>query len=553
MAGSASNWFRPTAGPLAGQAVYISKAQRAGLRSGSILAGLNNGMPFTLGLANAQRPAASMQPGGQPTQAAVQKAGSAVVQFGKHKGRQVQNLPAGYQNWMLQQTSTHPPFQQVQAQIRTYQRAQQAAGQPAAPAQAAGPTPAGTPAGRQMARMPGGSIYHSGGMYNLYNAQGGLVKAYKTYNGARTALGKLPPPPKHAPASAHTPTPGNTPALPHGSAKAGDPATVPMHGPTSGNHKVIVGNTSYDVLDGQGSLVIVRDFSYGHMVVNAHTGDRLTQHATLQDAQKSMQSLAPQQISHAAKNLDATGRAIKTVIAETLPHPGSDRNTADDILNLSKNVQENSHYGRDPYIGTPKGGDRGDIFFASLQQAHGFDVLPQKVSKQGLDQMYASGEISQVMYRGAGGFERQTMDSALFGAGTNGRLHGAGMYTASAGANQKDKSSAENYARGYGDRSKVFHQREVLRMGLRKGAKTIDTVKLHRMRDRWVIRERANLKQSDPRYQQKKNLIDTFVSDQGQFALAMGYDAVTAHYPYDNFDGIIVLNRSAVVFQDTLE
>lgn len=55
MAGSASNWFRPTAGPYAGQAVYILNA---GVSRKAVLHGLNQGDDFALNLARtSQRPA----------------------------------------------------------------------------------------------------------------------------------------------------------------------------------------------------------------------------------------------------------------------------------------------------------------------------------------------------------------------------------------------------------------------------------------------------------------------------------------------------------------
>jgi hypothetical protein len=46
-------------------------------------------------------------------------------------------------------------------------------------------------------------------------------------------------------------------------------------------------------------------------------------------------------------------------------------------------------------------------------------------------------------------------------------------------------------------------------------------------------------------------MIGALTSDKGYFATAMGYDAITAGY--GNFEGIVVLNRTALVVQDTFE
>lgn len=65
MAGSASNWFRPSSGPLKGQAVYLNKKARSGLSRQDVLTGLNTGTPDALQMV-AQSP--------QPTAAARSRA-----------------------------------------------------------------------------------------------------------------------------------------------------------------------------------------------------------------------------------------------------------------------------------------------------------------------------------------------------------------------------------------------------------------------------------------------------------------------------------------------
>ena len=66
MAGNASNWYKPNSGPLKGQAVYLSKAQRAVLMlddaggRGRALDLLESGSSVVLAAANRQRPAAAI-------------------------------------------------------------------------------------------------------------------------------------------------------------------------------------------------------------------------------------------------------------------------------------------------------------------------------------------------------------------------------------------------------------------------------------------------------------------------------------------------------------
>jgi len=72
MAGHPGNHYRPTAGPLKGQSVYLSKAQQAGFSRAAVLAALQSpsGGGYAGSIqkaANTQRPAASSRAGGQPT------------------------------------------------------------------------------------------------------------------------------------------------------------------------------------------------------------------------------------------------------------------------------------------------------------------------------------------------------------------------------------------------------------------------------------------------------------------------------------------------------
>jgi hypothetical protein len=63
MAGSSANWWRPTGGPLANQAVYLSKTQQGGRSRAQIQADLNRGTSAVLTQANTQRPAGAAKPG----------------------------------------------------------------------------------------------------------------------------------------------------------------------------------------------------------------------------------------------------------------------------------------------------------------------------------------------------------------------------------------------------------------------------------------------------------------------------------------------------------
>jgi hypothetical protein len=72
MAGSSSNWFRPSGGPYAGQAVYLSKQERGGLSRKEITDALETDVRSSLApavarvasFANSSRPAAAAKSGG---------------------------------------------------------------------------------------------------------------------------------------------------------------------------------------------------------------------------------------------------------------------------------------------------------------------------------------------------------------------------------------------------------------------------------------------------------------------------------------------------------
>lgn len=138
MAGSSANWFRPTSGPLAGQAVYISKnnktqggATPAPSRA-QIQAGLNSAQPTFLTMARLSAP-----PSGVALKAV-------------------------------------PP--------------------PPAPAPKAGPSKLAPSGQASIAQNAGGSVYQApNGQFGLYNSKGNLLKSYKTQGGATRALGKLAP------------------------------------------------------------------------------------------------------------------------------------------------------------------------------------------------------------------------------------------------------------------------------------------------------------------------------------------------------------------------
>ena len=63
MAGNSGNWYKPTAGPIKGQAVYFSKAERGSLERADLLKELELGNVYFLNRVNASRPRAALEAG----------------------------------------------------------------------------------------------------------------------------------------------------------------------------------------------------------------------------------------------------------------------------------------------------------------------------------------------------------------------------------------------------------------------------------------------------------------------------------------------------------
>lgn len=344
---------------------------------------------------------------------------------------------------------------------------------------------------------------------------------------------------------------------PHGVARAGGAkpttggATSVLNDQTA---KLVVDGRTRKVLASEGRLAVVRGTGLELLIVDVHTGradktGSTDKKAVIQD----MRDRAPYRgESHVLKHLDSSGRAQSVVRAEGLPNPGTPNNSLDDIIGLARpNIVAASRriYEDGPQAASSAGGARGDPLMAALQQAHGFDTLPAKVDATKLRQMHASGELTHIMSRGAGGMEHAIADEPFYGAGKGDRLFGAGMYTASRGTTDEEKMRADTYSRRYGGPN-----RQLAVMGLRKDARVIDVGTLANQRNEFVTREKARLSKTDPDWDTKIELIDAMSRDVGYFATAMGYDAATADYGTQGFDeGIIVYNRSAIVSQNSLE
>jgi hypothetical protein len=324
---------------------------------------------------------------------------------------------------------------------------------------------------------------------------------------------------------------------------------------------VVIGDRTYKAQDSAGSLAIVKGKNGKFSVVDVHTGKLLSKKDTLGDARTEMHKHAPRHQSHVQKSLDSNGRAFETIRPPKGIKAGSTKNSLDDIMNMSESIVEASKhvYKNGQTVFNPKtrrgngevaiqrGGARGDIFMSAIQQAYGADALPQKVSKKELDRMLHAGEVSTTMVRGSGSKYKEFNDGPGFSSGETVRLHGAGAYTASQGGpNKRTDQYARIYTNGYKAGPNTLNV-----MGLRAGAKTVDTQTIGTQMMSWKRRELGKLSPSDPNWSQKRDFIEALTSDKGYFATAMGYDAITAKY--GGFDGIIVLNRSALVVQDTFE
>lgn len=469
MAGSSANWFRPTAGPMAGQAVYIPKNNRLNLSGQpqsrqSIMSVLNAGLPAGHPMVSAPRPAGVAQKKALP---------------------------------------------------------------PAPPASIAPSTGA-------IKSNASGSIHQApNGQFGLYNNQGNLVKSYKTQGGATRALDKLA-----GGTSGQKPTTART--TPQGSVLHPNAKSVVINGETM------------KVRHSAGRLAVV-DLGSRFGVVDIQSGEVFSTSTNPDMARSKMNEMSlthPE--SHVAKHLDAAWRATRTIKPVGLPKPGSSQNPVESLLALGPNIAAGARkiVGQGYKKASTDGGDRGDPFLAAIQQAHGFDAMPAKATKSELDAMYASGEVRNVMSRGAGGFEQALADAAFYGAGPKGRLYGAGVYTADRGKNNYvDQRNADRYARRYSGPSN-----QIAVMGLRKDARVTTAGRLKNMRAEYLRREHARLSPTDPDYNDKRAVLEAFALDMGYFGAAMGYDAITAGYGSQGFkQGIIVYNRSALVVQDTLE
>lgn len=314
---------------------------------------------------------------------------------------------------------------------------------------------------------------------------------------------------------------------------------------------VVIGGQTRRALDSNGSLVIVQDDNNNYTVADIHSGKTFQESASLDLAREAMNNQARiHSESHVAKHLDADGRATGTIRAERLPKPGTFENTLDDIHALGPGVGKAARrVAREGWEhASNNNGDRGDPFMAALQQANGFDTLPAKVSERELQAMYDRGELTHTMSRGAGGYEADVADGALFSAGGDSRAWGAGMYTASRGSTDRERKKADAYADNFSG-----PDFKLAVMGLRKDARVVDTHTLSLERDKFLSRERRNLQQTDPAFREKNAVLKMFTKDLGYFGAAMGYDALIADYSNQGFDtGIVVYNRSAIVSQDTL-
>lgn len=329
-----------------------------------------------------------------------------------------------------------------------------------------------------------------------------------------------------------------------------------------GNQSVIIEAREAQVMGSANSLAVVKGRAQGtYDLVDVHAGRTLQHGMDLDSATRQMQAQAASAPrSHVLDSLDAEGRATRTIRpAKTLA------TSLDDVLDTLPTIREAfQRIGSDEARLTYAGGPRGDVILAAIQQHHGYDQLPAKVSRTDLDRMLESGEVSTVMYRGAGGYEQEFIDKTFFGAGDNGRLMGAGAYTASVGGKaQPYLDDAREYVENY----IIPGSGKMLRMGLRPDAKIISERDLTQERLDWANNERRRLaddrsmnKIDADEYDFRDRMINVIEGDAGYYAALAGYDGIERAYgvrganpPRTSFMGISILNRSAVIVQDELE
>jgi hypothetical protein len=457
---------------------------------------------------------------------------------------------------------------------------------PAPPPAPAAPAPRPTPgtwgvspvASRFQNDVPGATLYEKADpnnpnlvRYSFVDSNGkalGNPKGYGTIAGARAYALKQQQP-KPAPPAPAAPTP---PA----------PASAPTPSPavsqsvsrfTGKNTTVLLRGKPSPVEAADGDLVAIKDLSgKGYIVADPRTNEILGTHADLASAKTAMQSLASTRpASHIQQQqaLGTDGRAVKTIRAP-LPKPGSSQNTVDDVfkalgsgsVDMLRRVEKIvgdafrvvSRKKRWPQPLSQPGGTRGDILLAGIEQAYGFDALPQKVSSRELDAMIKRGDLGEQIIRNAGGkaYSDATLDGPHFSADAAGRVMGAGTYYA--GWKNGSRQNAYNYVRSFS----ASGRNSLLRAAWRPDAKLIDGFQADKDARAWVARERATLRvqassMNDREYKARSTFLDACQADVGYWAAAMGYDGLIAtSKTYHGFKGHVVYNRSALVYQDTL-
>lgn len=201
------------------------------------------------------------------------------------------------------------------------------------------------------------------------------------------------------------------------------------------------------------------------------------------------------------------------------------------------------------------GGSRGDSVMSAIARANGFDGKPDVMSKAQFA-AYAKANKLQQLVRGFGeGTSTANKDAFksgdYFTAGTNGRMWGAGTYTAE--ASKAGVGTAKVYAQGG----------QIMRMAIKPNARIIDDSTLTSQHRQWVAQERANLAGSNvssTEYTRRSTFIDMVDHDKGYFGSMMGYDGLrTGKNTYSSrirgpkHENFIIWNRTALIVQDEYE
>lgn len=206
-------------------------------------------------------------------------------------------------------------------------------------------------------------------------------------------------------------------------------------------------------------------------------------------------------------------------------------------------MQTQRGVGRRDLSSGPKEGDRA---LAALYNHHGFDDLPDVVSKEELDALIAEGHTE--VYRGVQKFtSRSFADEFRTGQYFPGYgIYGNGTYTA---AGRGSLATARDYAGSQG---------EVMRMAFKKNARVIS------YEDAVDQAYKASTAAEQAAYDagrdwQRAAEADALraksevLRDPGRWAAAEGYDAIIVDKPAGSTAGkyIVVLNRTAVTVQRT--